>query len=438
MNQLESDANLARLRQPDRAPSRRRAHGDRPARRRRVRSPVQPDHRRQRGLAVPALRRTPRSAPSSSSRSAPMRPATIRAQQAHVLERWPHGSPWLFPGIAENPDGTKPYAHGSLSHQLGNWQKAIDVRDETGQPVRVHAHQFRHTVGTRLINAGVPQHVIQKLLGPRQPPHDRPLRPDPRPHRPRRLRALLRRAGQHRRRAPRLRTRRAHRRRRVGQAQPRPRPRQPPQRLLRAPTPTGLPAPQRLPHLPRLPDHPRVPRHPPPARPTTNRKLIARADANGQFRLAENLRQVQDQPRTDHPRPRSHPGRQAGDPRRQLPPPAPAQPHRRHDHAVRRARCRHRSARPSTASPSPSPPSPTPPASPAAGSTTKPTSATPSSDSAVTAQPDAGGPNFSTGQRRLAPTAPRRRRDEIARLRAENTVLREQLARRFGEERTRR
>ncbi|MGH3116260.1 MAG: tyrosine-type recombinase/integrase [Gaiellales bacterium] len=49
--------------------------------------------------------------------------------------------------------------------QLGRWQKAIGVRDETGQPVRVHAHQFRHTVGTRLINAGVPQHVIQKLLG---------------------------------------------------------------------------------------------------------------------------------------------------------------------------------------------------------------------------------------------------------------------------------
>ena len=95
--------------------------------------------------------------------------ATIRAQQAHVLHRWPAGSPWLFPGIEHNPDGAKPYAHGSLSHQLGDWQKAIDLRDEAGQPVRVHAHQFRHTVGTRLINAGVPQHVIQKLLGHASP-----------------------------------------------------------------------------------------------------------------------------------------------------------------------------------------------------------------------------------------------------------------------------
>ncbi len=47
--------------------------------------------------------------------------------------------------------------------------KTIDVRDEAGQPVRVHAHQFRLTVGTRLIKSGVPQHVIQKLLGHASP-----------------------------------------------------------------------------------------------------------------------------------------------------------------------------------------------------------------------------------------------------------------------------
>ena len=94
---------------------------------------------------------------------------TVRAQQDHVRSRWPNGSPWLFPGIAENRDGAKPYAHGSLSNQLGRWQEVIGVHDEVGQPVRVHAHQFRHTVGTRLINAGVPQHVIQKLLGHASP-----------------------------------------------------------------------------------------------------------------------------------------------------------------------------------------------------------------------------------------------------------------------------
>ena len=94
---------------------------------------------------------------------------TIRAQQGHVRETWPGGSPWLFPGLLANPDGAKPYAHGSLSGQIGRWQIKIGLHDEAGLPVHVHAHQFRHTVGTRLINAGVPQHVIQKLLGHASP-----------------------------------------------------------------------------------------------------------------------------------------------------------------------------------------------------------------------------------------------------------------------------
>lgn len=33
----------------------------------------------------------------------------------------------------------------------------------------VTAHQYRHTLGTRLINAGVPQHVVQKMLGHASP-----------------------------------------------------------------------------------------------------------------------------------------------------------------------------------------------------------------------------------------------------------------------------
>jgi len=134
----------------------------------------------------------------------------VRAQQDHVRSRWPNGSPWLFPGIADNSDGNKPYAHGSLSHQLGTWQKAIDVRDEAGQPVRVHAHQFRHTVGTRLINAGVPEHVIQRLLG-HASPRMTARYADPRPHRSRRLPALLRSTRRHHRRARSLRPRHADR-----------------------------------------------------------------------------------------------------------------------------------------------------------------------------------------------------------------------------------
>jgi len=52
---------------------------------------------------------------------------------------------------------------------MGRWQEAIDLRDGAGRPVRVSAHRFRHTFGTRLINQGVPQHVVQRLLGHASP-----------------------------------------------------------------------------------------------------------------------------------------------------------------------------------------------------------------------------------------------------------------------------
>src|SRR5918994_232690 len=73
--------------------------------------------------------------------------AAIHAQQAHVLQQWPAGSPWLFPGIVDNTDGSKAYSHSSLRGQLARWQQAIDLRDQAGQPTRVTPHQFRHTLG---------------------------------------------------------------------------------------------------------------------------------------------------------------------------------------------------------------------------------------------------------------------------------------------------
>ena len=95
--------------------------------------------------------------------------AAIGAQQDYVREHWPAGSPWLFPGIAGNDDGSKPYSHSAFIQQLRRWQRVIGLRDEAGQPVTVTGHQFRHTLGTRLINSGVPQHVVQKLLGHASP-----------------------------------------------------------------------------------------------------------------------------------------------------------------------------------------------------------------------------------------------------------------------------
>ncbi len=95
--------------------------------------------------------------------------AAIGAQQDYVRQHWPTGSLWLFPGMTGNDDGHKPYSHRTFVQQLEAWQRIIGLHDQAGQPVRVTGHQFRHTLGTRLINSGVPQHVVQKLLGHASP-----------------------------------------------------------------------------------------------------------------------------------------------------------------------------------------------------------------------------------------------------------------------------
>lgn len=95
---------------------------------------------------------------------------TIRAQQANLQQRWPDTTPLrLFPSAYCNPDGVRPFSYATFRERLARWEGAIGLHDETGQPVRVTAHQFRHTLGTRLINDGVPQHVVQKLLGHASP-----------------------------------------------------------------------------------------------------------------------------------------------------------------------------------------------------------------------------------------------------------------------------
>lgn len=218
--------------------------------------------------------------------------AAIRAQQAHVRHQWPNGSPWLFPGILNNPDGTKPYAHGSLSGQLGRWQARVGVRDEAGQRVRVHAHQFRHTVGTRLINAGVPQHVIQKLLGHASPRmtaryaeiHDHTVREAFAKFCAQRVNT----AGERLDYDPDALTADAewvkHNLARIRDSLPNGYCGRPPQQD--CPHPNAC---LTCPDFQTTPDFLDIHRN----QATTNRRLIARADANGQFRLAENLRQVQ-------------------------------------------------------------------------------------------------------------------------------------------------
>ena len=107
MDQLEKPAEpLAVL--PDdttRAPARGH-HGDRAARQRRLLAAVQPGHRRQRRLALPALPQRQDGRRAARAAQRPRAADTIRAQQAHLRGRWPDGPPVLFPSPHCNPDGT--------------------------------------------------------------------------------------------------------------------------------------------------------------------------------------------------------------------------------------------------------------------------------------------------------------------------------------------
>lgn len=89
--------------------------------------------------------------------------AAIDVQVAHVRDHYSTRAV-LFPGTRNNPDGTHVISGPVVSTTLQQWVADCGIRDERGAPVHVTAHQFRHTLGTRLINNDVPQEVVRKIL----------------------------------------------------------------------------------------------------------------------------------------------------------------------------------------------------------------------------------------------------------------------------------
>lgn len=73
-------------------------------------------------------------------------------------------TPVLFPRATKNPDGKAAMSSSTYRLALYRWLERCEVRDEHGHPVRLTPHQWRHTLGTRLINNDVPQEVVRQIL----------------------------------------------------------------------------------------------------------------------------------------------------------------------------------------------------------------------------------------------------------------------------------
>jgi integrase len=93
----------------------------------------------------------------------------IERQRRDIETRWPDTARFLFPRPTKNIDGTQPLASTTYRHALNRWLRDCDIRDERGKPVHVTPHQWRHTLGTTLINKDVPQEVVRRILDHESP-----------------------------------------------------------------------------------------------------------------------------------------------------------------------------------------------------------------------------------------------------------------------------
>jgi integrase len=89
----------------------------------------------------------------------------VREQHRRVRQRFGDTCRWLFPKVTGNPDGDYPMPYGTVNTRLDDWLARIRLIDANGDPATVNWHQFRHTLGTRMANAGVSGRTIREILG---------------------------------------------------------------------------------------------------------------------------------------------------------------------------------------------------------------------------------------------------------------------------------
>ncbi len=92
--------------------------------------------------------------------------AVIQAQQEDTRVQWGDKSPYLFTRPLKRSRGQPlPFVRLTFTNRLNRWALDKNIRDRQGHLYRLQSHQFRHTVGMRLINDDVPLEVIRRLFG---------------------------------------------------------------------------------------------------------------------------------------------------------------------------------------------------------------------------------------------------------------------------------
>ncbi|MDP7990394.1 tyrosine-type recombinase/integrase [Bacillus sp. MHSD_36] len=87
----------------------------------------------------------------------------IKIREDKVSKEFPD-SEYLFP----RSNGS-PLKQDTFRRELNQLAFDNNIVDKEGNIFRFQAHAFRHTVGTKMINNGVPQHIVQKFLGHESP-----------------------------------------------------------------------------------------------------------------------------------------------------------------------------------------------------------------------------------------------------------------------------
>jgi integrase len=86
--------------------------------------------------------------------------ARLIREQQQVVRATERSTALLFPNAKGGVSKQQ-----SFAQQINRLAYDHQIRDVTGRLFRFQSHQFRHTVGTRMINLGVPHHFIQRYLG---------------------------------------------------------------------------------------------------------------------------------------------------------------------------------------------------------------------------------------------------------------------------------